>query len=965
MAKKIVIIVFFSFFIVTNFYAQDCVLSGQVIDAQTGETLPGASVFIKGTTIGTSTDLDGKFCIKNLPAGKYDLVAQYISYATKCITGIELEPKKIKTLKIALEQTTAELQEVIIQSTAQKESITSMLMIQKNSVSVSDGISSDIIKKTPDKNTSDVLKRVSGTTIQDNKFVIVRGLNDRYNAAFINDAPLPSSESDRKAFSFDIFPTQFIDNVTIIKTATPDITGDFSGGVIMINTRSIPEENAQNLSISSGYNTLSTLKPFYTYPGGNLDFIGMDNGSRNLPKGIPSTTEFKELNSAQQAEMAKLMPNNWALIHKNAARPNTSMQYAIANNTKIFGNNFGSLMGITYINEQKTTCTKRGEFEESSDGIPLQTIQSNDTSFINNIVTGFLANFSYNIGKNSKLSFKNQFNINAEDKVVLRNGIRDFSQDVQTLEKGSLRSFTENKLYSGQLSGEHLINDDQIRIKWMGSYSHINRSIPNLRRMIYTKPYNTLHNDRSDEDDFLAAISPSGTSPSMGGNIFYSENNEKTYNAKTDVSKSIKFLNNRSEIKAGYFYQQRQRSFSSRQFGFSRYNKGNRIAFDKDMLALPEEQIFNPENLGEISPYIPSSNGNPAIKGVGGFKLEEVTKLNDTYYASAFLNATYLMVDNRFSKKIRFIWGARLENYKQTLESFEDDGGMVSLNNTVLDILPSINGIYSLNEKCNLRMSFSQTVSRPEFRELAPFGFFDYTTLYSVRGNPELKRAKVNNYDARFETYPTGGQVFSVSVFYKDFSDAIEQVNRADVPRELYYQNVSHALNTGIELEYRLNLATLFNNDKFKLFNNTTIFSNIALINSKVDTRDIKGAIGNQRALQGQSPYVFNAGIQYYDRDNAWGGSLVFNQIGRRIAIVGNLQEPDTYENPSPMLDFQISKTLGRFDVKLNFKDILASKTIFYQDINRNKKYDRESDNTMAETSYGRSVSFGISYKIR
>ncbi|OPZ96883.1 MAG: TonB dependent receptor [Bacteroidetes bacterium ADurb.Bin408] len=594
----------------------------------------------------------------------------------------------------------------------------------------------------------------------------------------------------------------------------------------------------------------------------------------------------------------------------------------------------------------------------------MQTIQSNDTAYSNNIVTGLLANFSYNAGKFGKLSFKNQLNINTEDKVVIRSGIRDFSQDIQTLEKGSLRSFTENKLYSGQLSGEHFIGKNNIRIKWMGSYSNINRSIPNLRRMIYTKAHDINQNDRGADDDYMAAIAPSGTSPSMGGNMFFSQNNEKTYNARTDISKSLKILSKLSEFKAGYYYQQRHRVFSSRQFGFSRYNKGNRIVFDKDLLSLPENQIFNPENLGEISPYIPAEGGNPAVKGVGGFKLEEVTKLNDSYVANAYLNAGYLMSDNRLGKKFRVIWGMRMENYRQTLESFEDDGDTVSLNNTVLDILPSVNAIYALNDKSNIRLSFAQTVSRPEFRELAPFGFFDYTTLYSVRGNPDLKRATVKNFDIRYETYPTGGQVVSVSLFYKNFTDAIEQVNRADVPRELCYQNVAHVMNAGIELEYRLNLATVLNNSDKDFLNQTTVFSNVAFIKSEVDTREIQGAISNSRPLQGQSPYVLNAGVQYYDRDKGWGTSLVFNQTGRRIAIVGNLQEPDTWENPSPILDFQLSKSLGRFDIKINFKDLLASKSIFYQDLNNNKKFDRDSDNLMAETSYGRSVSIGINYKI-
>ena len=466
--------------------------------------------------------------------------------------------------------------------------------------------------------------------------------------------------------------------------------------------------------------------------------------------------------------------------------------------------------------------------------------------------------------------------------------------------------------------------------------------------------------------EYVAAISNSGTSPSMGGNIFYSNNKEKIYSGKIDLSKPLDFLPVKTNIKLGFLYQERIRDFSSRQFGYSRYNKGNRVLFDQSLLTLPEDLIFAPENLGEIQPYMTSSVNKPATQGVGGFKLEEVTKLNDTYHASFNLNAGYVMFENKINSKLRLIWGARLEAYRQTLESFEDDGGIVKIDTTITDILPSANLILSLTDKSNLRFSYSQTLSRPEFRELAPFGFFDYVTLYSIRGNPELKRALINNYDCRYEIFPTGGQVISTSLFYKEFSDAIEQVNRADVPRELYYQNVPRVRNVGIEIEYRLNLATLIKSTKNKFLLNTTIFSNIALINSKVDISQIKGAIGEERPLQGQSPYILNAGIFYMNRERNFNVNIAYNQIGRRIAIVGNTQEPDTYENPKPALDLQISKTFfDKIEVKLNIKDLLARNLIFYQDLNGNKKLDNNIDNVMSVTNYGQSISLGLSYNIK
>src|SRR5690606_23150562 len=175
---------------------------------------------------------------------------------------------------------------------------------QKNSASVSDGISAEAIRRTPDKNTSDVLKRVSGASIQDNKFAIVRGLNERYNAAYLNGAPLPSSESDRKAFSFDIFPSNMLDNLVITKTARPDMPGEFAGGIIDISTKSIPEKNFISVSVQSSYNTLATFKTQYYYKGGKMDWLGLDDGRRALPSVVPDMDKFPGSRSGQ-AELAK------------------------------------------------------------------------------------------------------------------------------------------------------------------------------------------------------------------------------------------------------------------------------------------------------------------------------------------------------------------------------------------------------------------------------------------------------------------------------------------------------------------------------------------------------------------------------------------------------------------------------------------------------------------------------------
>lgn len=942
----------------SNVYAQTSSIKGTVYDKTTGETLPGASVTIPGTSKGAATDLDGKFSIDNVEPGTYRVEVRFVSFNIKAVNDVVVVTGKPTVISVSLEPASTEIGTVVFEVKARSESIAAMDNIKKNNIQMSDGISGDVIRKTPDRNSGDVIKRVSGASIQDNKFAIIRGLNDRYNAAFLNGAPLPSSESDRKAFSFDIFPSALLDNIIILKTATPDLPADFAGGVININTRSIPEENMQAISIGTGYNTLATFKTFYTYDGGKYDFLGIDDGTRSLVDDLPETEEFRGLEPDKKAELAKLMPNDWALNETSASLP-VNFQYSLSRVGKIKEHDFGSFVALTYNNNYSIRQSVRREYEEPvADEKPLQVFELTDDQYENAILGGLIWNTSYKLSPNSRLNLKNLYSINSSDKVVLRHSEK-FTDGVE--ERGSVKQYTENKLYSGQLSGEHLLPEKKIKINWLGGYSNIERDIPNLRRMLYTR---TLDGGPDSINPYVAAIPTSGTSPSAGGNKFYSNNKEQLYSGSYDITIPFKIASIETNIKVGGYHQARFRNFTSRQFGFSRYSFGSKIPFDKDLLNLSEDLIFAPENLGIIEPYIPAQNGNPQVKGLGGFKLEEATKLNDSYTASSSLHSGFAMFDNKFTPLLRLIWGVRMENYRQTLESFEDDGKEIKVDTTQMDFLPSANLIYAVTEKANLRLAYAQTLSRPEFRELAPFGFFDFVTFFTVRGNPDLKRALVHNYDARYEWFPGMGQMFSASVFYKKFIDAIEQVNRADVPRELYYQNVPVVNNYGVELEFRVNLGVIINDTATNFLNNLSVFSNLALIKSEVDVSLIPGSISDSRPLQGQSPYIINGGIMYNDLEKKFSVNLSYNKVGRRILIVGNTQEPDIYESPVDIVDFQISKTfLKNMNFKLNVSNLFAQSNISYQDIDGNKRYDFEFDNTMVETNNGRTISFGISYQ--
>ncbi|MCK6693063.1 MAG: carboxypeptidase-like regulatory domain-containing protein, partial [Thermoanaerobaculia bacterium] len=290
-------------------HAQKGSISGKIIDAKLAEGLIGCTVKVDdGAAGGAITDYEGRYMIANIPAGKHTITVTYTGYTDKRIEEVEVKNGEATTVDIALEDAANQvIAEVVITANAQRSTMGALTILQKNSAFVADGISAEIIKRTPDRTTSDVIRRVSGASIQDNKFAVIRGLNDRYNIALLNGALLSSTEPDRKAFSFDLFPSAMLDNLVVVKTATPDLPGEFAGGAILVNTKDIPEENYVRVNVGGGYNTVSTFKPYMTAQGGGTDFLGMDDGTRALPAGYPDATTFQNATKDDRVRYSQML----------------------------------------------------------------------------------------------------------------------------------------------------------------------------------------------------------------------------------------------------------------------------------------------------------------------------------------------------------------------------------------------------------------------------------------------------------------------------------------------------------------------------------------------------------------------------------------------------------------------------------------------------------------------------------
>ncbi|MCC6725991.1 MAG: TonB-dependent receptor [Saprospiraceae bacterium] len=919
--RKLLAILFLACFAMGVSIAQTGRIYGVISDETNNETLIGASVLIIETSGGTVSDIDGSYELKLNP-GKYTLEISFTGYQAQKVTELEIKGGENIKMDFALGTEASTLVEVVVTAGAKRNSNANLMLLQQKSVAVVTGISADQMKRSPDRNTSDVLKRVAGASVQDNRYVVIRGLADRYNTALINGLSLPSTEPDKRAFSFDIFPANLLDNLLIFKTATPDLPGEWAGGVVQLNTKEIPQEGFSSLSLSTGYNSQSTGQEYLTYKSGKTDWLGFDDGTRALPSALKNISrDTFNVNSTNQAKYAKAFPNDWGIQKESMMRPALGLQFSAG---RSFGK-LGMVGALTYNNTPRIVTGERNDYNVDL----TQLYNYYDRIYKNSVNVGGLLNFAYKLGERSKIQWNNTLTNSSEDQLFERTGTDiEQARNVQS----NAMFYTSNRMYSSQLLGEHALTARQIKLNWGLGYSRLSRDIPSYRRMLYLKNL-----DASSEEPYTAVVPFGNPSPNYAGN-FFAEQEENFLTGRVDVTVPYFINKKKGNFKVGGLWEDKSRDFNARLFGFIAS-----FQTSQELYSLPIDQIFAPENIGEQ-----------------GFRMKETTDRSDSYDAGSTLSAGYAMVEQSLTNRLRFIGGARVEKFHQELNSFKVlSTTPVILDTTFVDVLPSAHFIYSLSDSTNLRASISKTVARPNFRELAPFSFFDFFLFAGVDGNPNLQRTNILNADLRFETYRKGAQYFAASVFYKHFKNPIEQVfNNAQGAgtRNFQWQNVPSAIDLGVELEYRLKLSRIA-----AAMRDFTFFGNLSYIYSDVDVSKIPGA--QERPLFGQSPYLINGGLSYDNTNLGLSATVLVNRIGRRIWVVGQDQYLHTWENPRTVLDCQLVKKIGEnAELKLTVGDLLNQAAVFYQDQNDNGKFDEKEDTKVVGQRFGTNVTLGFSY---
>ena len=916
----------FGFVILT--FAQTVKLTGKILNKR-NEPLVGATVQIEGSNTGTSSDVDGNFSLSLSVGKKYTLVISSVNYETKTITDAEVITGQINELQIILNESTKNtLGGVTVtasSSSARKETAASLISFQKNTNTVASVISAETIRRSPDKNTGDVLKRIPGTSVQEGKYLVVRGLSDRYNQAMLNGILLSSTEPDRKTFSFDLFPAAVIDNIIMNKAFVPELPGEWAGGLVQVQTKEIPANDFLNIQIGTGFNSQTIGKDFYQAKGGKLDWLGVDDGTRALSNKFPTKSKFGELGPQQLNDYGKEFRNVWTSTAGNAPL-NNSFQLNGGFTGTLFKRKVGGTLGIVY-----NQSNRRLQFDNAIIGNNQgdHEVQFRNEKYSRDVLAGALANFSIQLNKNNRVSFKNIINVNTSDFAIRRLG-KDYilgpgyGDNVKAEEIG----FRQNTFFNTQLIGDHNISNWGIRFKWYGGFNILDQYIPDQRRLFYTQ-------DGADPAAPYYALLAAGASQ-KSGSIFYSFLNDYIYNAGGDLTKSFNWLGHTQSIKGGYLFQVKDRLFDSRPFFINTLSNAIKL--------LPPDKIFSSENFTNVNT---------------GVQFGELNGISFRYIANTIMNAGYIQFDNQFTKSLRVIWGVRVEDFDQLVGSVKASDPR-HVHSRVTDFLPGVNITFKPTDKVNFRLSGSQTVVRPEFRELSPFAFYDFELNAQVVGNNKVRRTKITNADLRYEVYPRSGELITVGVFLKHFDDPIEYYFNRTGPATNTFNvaNTNTATAFGAEFEFRKKMD--FISDAFKNF---TLTGNLSYIYSRVrDTVDLN------RPLQGQSPYLINAGLQYDVEKIGFSSTVLFNQIGRRILFVGDKSVPDIWEHPRPLLDIQLAKKIlkNKGEIKVNISDIFNRRAYFYHDLDNNEKYKSVSSDVLAiSRNYGTNYSFTFAYTIK
>jgi TonB-dependent receptor len=883
---------------------------GVVTDAVEHETTPEAQISVVGTKYKTIADFDGRYRLE-LPPGTYTLRIYVELHKPSVLKGVEVKAGALERFDIDVLPDESSVDTVEIVTEADKSSVEGLLLTRQRSSSVGDGVGRAEISRTPAGNAAQAAQRVVGATIVGNRFVYVRGLGERYTNALLNGTPLPSPEPDRAAIPLDLFPSLILENITIVKTFTPDMPADFAGGSVRIETRELPSKPLLQLSVGLGYDTNATFRDRLAQKSSSTDWLGYDGGLRGYPKGFPTYVLSKgqpkpgggEISEADILSAGQQLNSSMQPIVKNSP-PSYSLGAVAGRGWSLGGEQrVGVLASLNYARSYQSSEGRINQYQPDfvlePDGTKQITVSPTlaieGERGVDKVNWGALGSVSYWLSQDHRFTLLGLHTQLADSSAQLLQGV--YASRGAEVATANLR-YVSRALNVLQLRGEDDFKQiNHAELRWYGAYSIAMRDEPNTRDTAY----------QFNED----TVSWNSISTPENGSHFYSTQSEKTKGVGLDWTQPLLKDPELLKAKAGGLYSSKKRDFAGRRFSFGKER------------GAPNDLFFCPGATYDINCPAPLYQYDNIGEVLG---ISENTKPEDAYKASQKVYAGYLMLDALAFKSLRIVGGARVERTKQVMTPFSQfTGGMApkgaSIDST--DWLPALSLSYAATKKAKMRAAVSRTLARPQTRELAPFVFADFFGAYPISGNPQLRLTYINNIDLRFEAFPTPSEVLAFSIFAKTFEDPIEPyVIPSGTPGLISYQNAKAAKLVGVELEARKNLEFLS-----KSLKPLSLIGNLTLTQSRIEldpNQTLQNSTNQSRAMVNQAPYVVNLALDYEGDELGLDARLLYNVIGPRIVQVGTGGLDDAYAQPLHTLDATIAKKIGKhFQIKFLAANIL------------------------------------------
>lgn len=881
-------------------------VTGKILDGEFNDVLPFANVVVQNSSTGSTTDFDGEYLLE-LEAGTYTIVYSFVGYETKAITDVTIEANNVTEVNVTLNPSSSALSEVVITTSTRRNTEESVLNMQRNSTVLLDGLSIESIKKAGAGDIASAIKSVPGVSVQGGKYVYVRGLGDRYTKSILNSMDIPGLDPDKNTIQMDVFPTNILENIIVIKSGSADLPADFTGGVVDIITKDFPSKKTMSFSLSGSYNPDMTFNSDYLgYEGSSTDFLGFDNGNRELPISPTSTIPNPASANNSSLESTTRLFNSTLATERSTSIPNISLGFNYGNQFNVGDNRLGLIASINYKNETKFyEGFENGVYQKDEDrdvnALRFDRRQIGDLGE-NNVLLSGLAGLSLKTD-NSKYNFNVLHIQSGESRAALFDQVTQISNAI-TVTKDNLE-YTQRSLTNFLIGGQHNNADNDFITKWKVS--------PSFSR-VYDKDVR-LTTFIQNSDGSTSISSDAGFPQRLWRDL-----EEVNLAGKLDFTKKYDLFNNQAALKFGALA-----SYKQRDYGIYKYEVAFRdistSGFNGDA-----DAILDPSNV-----WTPGTNSGSYIRG----NFEPA----NTYDSSQNTVAAYVSNEFKIIDKLKTIVGLRAE-YFTTLFSGQNNTGtdIYDDEKTIeeLDLFPSANFIYEVNDESNMRLSYFRTVARPSFKELSVVQIPDLLTGLIFLGNIDLQPSYINNFDLRYEFFGEKAQMFAVSGFYKRFKDPIELVAYSFVaPNQFTPRNSPEAEVYGIEFEGRKNFNFISEN-----LANLSLNVNVSLIKSEIEMA--KGAgeeyesrqqfarngetVDDTRELQGQSPFLVNVGLNYNNTDSGFETGVFYNVQGKTLEVVGFGKNPDVYTQSFNSLNFNLSKSFGednRSKVSLKIDNIL------------------------------------------